>query len=433
MKKNIPAVLILSLLISIFFWKFFLFGYLPLPSDILRFYWPPWKMASLDEIPKNPLLSDALDTLYSIAHYSQEIIKDGRLSLWNPHTFCGIPMFAFFTFSLLHPLSYLSYLFSPQETYALTIMLQLFLAGLFMYLFLRISLKIGRFGALVGSTVFMFNGVFMVWLEFITTIGSALYFPLIFLLIDKTISKKSLTYSLLGAILLAIVIFSSHLQNLLYLILAFFFYALFRILLEYRQKRHFRQLARPILLVVASFVLGILLSFIYLLPLFEQTTLCHRSEFKFKELNPLPVANLVTFVIPDFYGTPAPPHSYGAVRGWFYKTGLIKERPVKVGGENYNEYCGYIGVLPLILALLAGLLRKDRDSRFFFGFFVVSLLLALGTFLYLPLYWFAPGFNKMGISRIVFLFCFSGSILTGMGAEEVGSGKWEVGKLQRNF
>ncbi|MBU0568745.1 YfhO family protein, partial [bacterium] len=366
---------------------------------------------------KNPLLSDPVTIFYPFTIPTYEYLKDFKIPLWNPYLLCGIPHNISFPvpFPIFLSLGLIS---SLPAAYSFIIILQVFLAGFFMFLYLK-NLGVASFGSLVGAIVFMLNGVFAVWLEFTTTVGAGLWFPLIFLLIDKTISKKSLFYSGLTALFIGIHFFSSHLQFATYLLISAFVYALFRTLWLYRKERSFNSILKSMGLIILSFGLGISLSSAYILPTFDKASFSHRQEVTFKELNPLPMANLVTFVIPDFYGTPAPPHSYRIVRNWFYQTGLIKKQVVKVGGENYNEYCGYIGVLPLILALLAGLLRKDRDSRFFFGFWIVSLLLALGTFLYLPLYWFAPGFNKMGISRIIFLFCFSGSILAGMGAEQL--------------
>ena len=408
---NKKTLFILSLLLVIFFWNFFFLGNLPIASDILKFQYLPWRETF--QIPKNPLLSDPLTIIYGAKEYFSKQLREGSLTLWNPYIFCGTPLIGIVSPDIFHPFSLPGYLFSSPFAYALGIILRSFLAGLFMYLFLRHSVGLKNFSSLIGAVVFMLNGVFAVWLEFSSTVGGGLWFPLVFLLVDKIILRKSLLLALLAAIILHFT--SRNLQFFPYLLVSLSVYALFRILFLKR----FKAMIQPVFLIGGSVFLGILLSAFIILPLYEQTQHCHRQEIKFEELNPLPVANLATFVIPDFYGTPAPPHSYRTIRNWFYETGLIKKQVVKVGGENYNEYCGYIGVLPLILALLAGLLRKDRDSRFFFGFWIVSLLLALGTFLYLPLYWFAPGFNKMGISRIIFLFCFSGSILAGMGAERL--------------
>lgn len=422
--RDIWRHLVLAAIITIFFWRFFVFGDLPLPGDIITSYWPPWSSNHVST-PTNPLLSDCVNQFYPLKDYSYQILKEKRtIPSWNPYNFCGTSMVSFSTSFFLRPTNYLTWVLQPPMSYALGVILQSFFAGLFMYFFLR-NLNVSSFGSLVGSTVFMLNGVFIVWLEFETTVGGGLWFPLVFLLLDKTVTRGSIIYPILVSIILALQVFSLHLQFSLYLLISSFIYAFFRIFMRYKDTYDLRGLLKGSGLIVIIFISGISLSMVHLFPTFNQAGISHRKEFMLEELNPLPVANLVTFVVPDFYGTPAPPHTYSAIRGWFYKTGLIKERVVRVGGENYNEYCGYIGVLPLVLALLAGLLRKDRDSRFFFWFWIVSLLLALGTFLYLPLYWFAPGFNKMGISRIIFLFCFSGSVLAGMGVDHLIEGRRE--------
>ncbi|HAV42603.1 TPA: hypothetical protein DCX15_01100 [bacterium] len=427
--QGIFSLLILAILTVIFFWKAFFLGYLPLPADIVSFLFQPWKSyCQVEGTPKNPLISDCITQFYPTKEYSSQIIKEKGISLWNPLLFCGTPCL---TLPFIPPLNMLLFLFPPHLVYKLTIILQIFLCGLFMYLFLSVALKINPFGSLIGAIVFMLNGVFAVWLEFETTVGGGLWFPIIFLLIDRLIVKQNLVYFILTTLSIGIRFFSSHLQFAILLLLSSFIYASFKILLTYKAKRDLKGLLRSFATVICAFILGISLASIYILPTFKEAEASFRPTVEFRELNPLPVANLVTFVIPDFYGTPAPPHSYETVRSWFYGAGLIKMKIPKVGGRNYNEYCGYIGVLPLILALLAGLLRKDKDTRFFFCFWIVSLLLALGTFLYLPLYWFVPGFNKIGISRSIFLFCFSGSILAGMGAEHLTAGSREQGTGSR--
>ncbi|MBU1628173.1 hypothetical protein KKB18_12470, partial [bacterium] len=330
---NIVPFLILIVIVIIFFWKSLFFGYLPIPSDIIVNSYLPWmSYHSSNEEVKNPLLSDPVTQFCPSVMRSTKILREGKVSLWDPFIFCGKPDFIV---PLIPPFNILQYLLTTFMSYGLTIIAQVFLSGLFMYLFLRYGLiNLGKFASLIGAIVFMLNGVFMVWLEFGGTIGAGLWFPLIFLFIDKTISKKSLFCACLGAILLGIQCFSGNLQLFSYLLLACFFYASFRIICLYKNRIAAKELFKPVILVLLVFIFGILLTCVYLVPVFSRAESGFRQEVKLKELNPLPVANLVTFVIPDFYGTPAPPHSYGVVRNWFYETGLIKKQVVKVGGEN---------------------------------------------------------------------------------------------------
>jgi hypothetical protein len=431
--RIIFPILIIAIITTILFWKFFIFGYIPIASDFLIFECSPWRLLHGSGKIKNFLLSDPITLFYPFNTIIYEYLKDFKIPLWNPYIFCGTPYTDPFPipFSIL---LYLGLIFSLPIAYSFIIILQVFLAGVFMFLYLK-NLGLTSFGSLVGAIVFMLNGVFAVWLEFTTTIGGCLWFPLIFLLIDKTISKKSFLYSSLTAIFISLHFFSSHLQFAAYLLISAPVYAFFRSFWLYTKEKSNKNFIKSIFLILISFIFGIFLASVYLLPLYNKISFSHRQDVKFEELNPLPVANLITFIIPDFYGTPASPNpallnSYRIIRSWFYNNGWIKMRPIKVGGENYNEYCGYIGILPLILALLAGLLKKDKNTRFFFGFWIISLLLALGTFLYLPLYWFVPGFNKIGISRIIFLFCFAGAILAGIGAEYLTEIKNERCKMK---
>jgi hypothetical protein len=98
--------------------------------------------------------------------------------------------------------------------------------------------------------------------------------------------------------------------------------------------------------------------------------------------------------------------------------------PFGVLGQPYAvnvEFWGYLGVLPLLLALLAPVLRRDFRTWFFLFFAFVALSLALGK--YNPLYeWLynIPVFNRFRVpARFLFLVAFAVSFLAATGFEEL--------------
>jgi hypothetical protein len=78
----------------------------------------------------------------------------------------------------------------------------------------------------------------------------------------------------------------------------------------------------------------------------------------------------------------------------------------------------YAGILPLILAILALVLKRRRETIFWGIVALLALLLSLGgkTFVYTFLYLFAPGFNLFqGQERALQVFSLAVAILAGYG------------------
>jgi hypothetical protein len=129
-----------------------------------------------------------------------------------------------------------------------------------------------------------------------------------------------------------------------------------------------KTVVRLVQLVVLAFVLGVGLAAIQLLPTAELLLLSQRStsvDYDAAMTYSLWPWRLITFAAPDFFGNPG--------RGNYW------------GYPNYWEGAGYVGVLPLLLAVEAVLSWKRagqgaRSSGIWFWVFVttIALVLALG-------------------------------------------------------
>lgn len=84
------------------------------------------------------------------------------------------------------------------------------------------------------------------------------------------------------------------------------------------------------------------------------------------------------------------------------------------------EFWGYVGVLPLLLAILAPALHRDARTWFFVSLALISLVLALGK--YTPFYdllYNVPVFNRFRVpARFLFPFTFAIALLAAFGLEE---------------
>jgi hypothetical protein len=158
---------------------------------------------------------------------------------------------------------------------------------------------------------------------------------------------------------------------------------------------------------------GGLLAAMQLLPSLELVTRSSRPQQAAAEAvkSALPVSNLVTYLVPNFYGSPANQTYWGNLRG---------------RGTDFFETACYLGVLPLLLALLgAGDWRAaDPRRRFMARFLVIAglfaLLLALGSPVYYLFYWLIPPFRQLsGVARAVSLAAFAGAGLAALGTERL--------------
>lgn len=154
----------------------------------------------------------------------------------------------------------------------------------------------------------------------------------------------------------------------------------------------------PLLLLALVAVIAFGLSAPGLLPSIEMTQHTLRAAFSYAQAAQfsLPPIQLIGLFVPGFFGR-------GPQNAW----GLWPRVEV-----------GYIGILPLLFAFLALVLRRDALTRFFGVLALLGLGLALGGYAILHgwLYQFVPGFGQLRApARFIFLFDFALAALAAFG------------------
>jgi hypothetical protein len=152
--------------------------------------------------------------------------------------------------------------------------------------------------------------------------------------------------------------------------------------------------------------IGFSLSAIQILPTLEFSGLSTRGgglDYEFATVESFPPKHLLTFFIPQIFGTNADGSFWISDSDW-----------------KFWEYCGYTGICALILII--GNIRRlvaDREGIFFSFMLLIALFLALGK--YNPLYkliYLLPGFNTFRVpAQILFLYVFSIAVLAGKGLD----------------
>ena len=455
---DIGVLLVLLILPLLLLWPVAAGGKTLLPADNL-FQWQPYRSFAAQQgvtlPPHNELVSDLVLENLVWKEFIVRSLRAGEVPLWNPHLFAGVPFLAAGQHSALYPLSVLFYVLPLARAYGLFSLIQLWLAGTFMYVFVRV-LRLGRFPALVAGIVYQLSAFFVVSVVFTMIIAAAAWLPLLLAVTEIMVRKQEekgsgpfvpILYVLIGALALGTHVLAGHPEILVYTLLVVAYYALARLALLWWELRNWKPVVRLAAWLVLMVGLGLGLGSIQLIPLFELVSHNFRQgSVAYADVVgwAYPTRQIITFVVPDFFGNPAH-HGY-----W----DLISRQWVAVdrifwGIKNYVEAGSYVGVLPLILALVAvapigskrGIQEPPARRRVVWIFAVLgvaSLLFAFGTPLYALLYYGLPGVKQLHSPfRWVFPYTLSIAVLSGFGVRRLvflrrATGSGAQGEAQRS-
>ncbi|MBE2183391.1 MAG: oligosaccharide flippase family protein [Anaerolineae bacterium] len=191
------------------------------------------------EVPHNHLLSDLVLENVQWKAFILESLREGEIPLWNPHQFSGIPFLASGQQSTLYPFSLLYYILPLPAAYGWFTVLQLWLAGIFMYAFLR-GLGIGRTGGAAGGVIYQLSAFFVISAVFPMIIAAAIWLPLLLLMIEFIIRRRPLLrgipaaapWVVIGAVALGFCVLAGHVEILYYTLLIAGYYAACRLAWE---------------------------------------------------------------------------------------------------------------------------------------------------------------------------------------------------------
>jgi hypothetical protein len=376
-----------------------LFNFTLLPSGLLANLLP-WSAGAASPRPFwNALIWDSWGQYFPWRDFAARSLRAGHIPLWNPYQFCGTPFLANGQSAIFYPLNFIFWLLDPRPALGVSMLLHLILGGWFSYLFLR-SLRLARFAALIGGMAFALNGYFLAWIYLPTLVASAIWLPLALLFAEKFIRRGKWAFAAAAGGALGLSALAGHPQIFL---LCGLFFALYFIARGIAARRWGQLLAGGLWACAALALTGA----VQLLPLLELLHLSHRgggggeAGYHFYLAWALPWHNLVTLLLPDFFGNPT--------LGTYW------------GKGSYSEYCAYAGLVPLLLAIAGACWGRSFAARFFAIAGAFWLLCALGTPLNWPLFHFVPGLKNAGSpSRLLLLYLISVSFLAGVGADWLG-------------
>jgi hypothetical protein len=347
--------------------------------------------------------SDQLISGYMFKNFAAQYMRQhNSLPQWNPYIFSGLPYIDAFHGDALYYTTLLRYFLPVHQVMAWVFIIQVFLAGLGMFLLLK-SLRINQCGALIIGIAYMFTGS-LISTTYAGHDGKAIvasFLPWIFLFLNKGLDTKKILYFLLGGLVIGASLLSPHVQMTYYLLMAIFFYLCYRLYFIYREDGGIKLTAKLFgyfwLMVAAGFLISAIqfLPAYFYLPYSPRAGMGRGYGFATSwSMPPLELFDLLT------------PHFSGILDNYW--------------GTNYfKQHTEYLGIFPLILSVIAlAYCWKDRRVKFFTGLGIFGVLMALGgnTPLYRIPYHIVPLLkNFRAPSLIFYLVSFSVCVLAGFG------------------
>lgn len=393
--------------IIFFLWILFAFPYwgkglVPFPSTYLVSFFAPWS-ATYGMPIKNNAMPDVITQIYPWKRVTMDAWKQGELPLWNPNSFSGTNHVGNYQSAIFSPMNLLFFVLPEVHAWSVMVLLQPLIAGIGMYLFLR-ALSISRGSRVISSVSYMFCGFMTVWMAYGTLSFAVAYLPIVLYGIYRFIIDNQKIAGVWIATGICASFVSGHFQMSVYVLL----YAVgFSCYLAWKEKR-----VSSGLWALVCIAFGIGLAAPQIIPSFSAYSQAVRSSLFIKG-EVIPWQYIVTLFSPDFYGNPVTRND------WF---------------GHYAEWASFVGVAPLLLAVLAMTARiKKYPVSYFVCMFFVSLLLAFQTPLVDLLFALQiPVLSTSSASRIIVLMSFSLAVLSSYGGDVLYS-MWEKQNRKKIF
>jgi len=179
---------------------------------------------------------DLFTYFYPMMAYAKEISSPNGIPLWNPYLFLGVPFMANIQTALFYPFNIALRFLEPPIAVNVSILLHTFLAGLFMFLFALYAVRANVVGAFASALVFMFSGFLSAQAGHINQFIASAWLPLILLCYGLAYQRRSLAWTVAGAIVVAIQLFAGHTQEVYLTMATLVIYAFFLLAAAIKQE-----------------------------------------------------------------------------------------------------------------------------------------------------------------------------------------------------
>jgi len=374
-------------------------GKVPIPLDVMvggYFPWLDYKWGYPAGVPyKNPSLTDVFSQTFPWRILAVDAFRQGRWPLWNPYSFSGAPLLANWQSAPFYPLNILMLLFGNTWGWSMMCVLEPFLAGIFLYLMLRVH-RLTKPAAYIGGITFALSGFMMTYMEYNTTGQIFMWTSLLIILAKKYQFTGKQKYLWFAPWVIFWILTGGFFQPALYALAAAGLYWLIaKIKIKY---------------LLQFFGLGILISSLQLIPTWELLKLSVRTadpNIVNYNFGLLPGKILITLLAPDFFGNPATGNYFGFM--------------------GYQETSGYAGVAAVVLAITA-IFTGTKKHKSLKITAIILLFLGIGLAFDNPVSqlvyrWRLPLISTGYASRNLLFLSFSLAVLASLAISNLEKGK----------
>ncbi|MEO5511946.1 MAG: hypothetical protein ABIV28_02940 [Longimicrobiales bacterium] len=324
--------------------------------------------------------------------------------LWDPMVLGGLPFLEGMHGDIFYPPSLALFFLDAKAMWAWKMVLHIFLAGVFMYLWLRRGMKLRRGSAIFGGVVFMMGADLV---SLVSPGGDGKLFvsvlaPLVFWLAERAASGRRISDFAGFALGITLILLTSHMQSAYFCVWGVTAYFFFRVWQIWRAERNGALAARLIGMFALAGILGTGAAAIQFLPPLEylRSTSLRVDQRKSPAATYLAATEyalhpeeLASLVVPDFVGSTITPDN----------------KPTYWGRNGFKLNSEYAGVIALLLLPILFLRRRTARTWFFTGLGAVTLLYAAGaTTPLFHLFLMIPGVKLFRApSIIIFLYALS--------------------------
>ncbi len=301
-------------------------------------------------------------------------------------------------YSLFDPFNFL-FVFFPRAwipvLFSFTTFLKLMISGLIMRCYLRYH-GISEAASRIGATALAFSGYMMFMVGFPTTVSSCVYIPLILLGIDKIIREKKPYCLITGLFLLGLTSF-------FFLVVACIWgvcYALWRYFWSFKTRKA-KDNVMVMLMGVASFAVGLMMSAWTLLPSLRQSSLSGRSVSIGSAYLSAVITSLKSHDLKSFFQLifepvgDAPTRELMGLVSFFYPTGGYIYLPLLHTG--YDAWTASIFCYsPFIILFFTGIIISVKKHKWNH---IVAILICLFLLFTNFAYFFFYAFSGNGYGR----------------------------------
>jgi hypothetical protein len=366
--------------------------------------------------------SDTVEAgIFFRSFYAEFVKAFHRVPLWDPYIYGGLPFVDAMHGDTFYPLAALQFFMPIEKALGYKLVITVFLAGVFTYLYLR-KMNMSRWAGVFGGTAYMLSG-FLVSLVYAGHDGRMYVTSLLpFLLYTMEIGfkRKNLLWWWPFSVAFGLLILANHPQFAYFSMWCVGAYFVLRMIFLIKEDKIARARIIPIIGFIAAMAFGLCLALVSIWPTQDYVRkYSPRAEegkgYEYAASWALHSEEAISQIVPGFSG-------YSTLSG---HPDLSAEQTY--WGKNYFKINSeYAGLIAIILGIIGLFIIRDRFSWFFVGTAIFALLYALGSsgVIFKIIYYIVPFVSKFRApSTIMFLFCFSMTFLAARAMDQLEKAK----------